>query len=53
MTLILNRYLELIEEDKTINEVASKYDILPKSLQQWKKQFLENSRPLQGLCKAF
>ena len=35
--------LELIEEDKTINEVASKYDILPKSLQQWKKQFLENS----------
>ena len=26
--------LELIEEDKTVNEVASKYDILRKSLQQ-------------------
>jgi len=35
--------LELIEEDKTVNEVASKYDILPKSLQQWKKQFLDNA----------
>ena len=25
------------------NEIASKYDILPRSLQQWKKQFLENA----------
>jgi len=35
--------LELLNGDKTINEVASKYEILPKSLQQWKKQFLENA----------
>ena len=35
--------LELLEGDKTLNEIASKYDILPKSLQQWKKQFLENA----------
>jgi len=35
--------LELLEGDKTINEIASKYDLLPKSLQQWKKQFLENA----------
>ena len=35
--------LELLEGDKTINEIASKYDILPKSLQQWKKQFMENA----------
>ena len=35
--------IELLEGDKTINEIASKYDILPKSLQQWKKQFLENA----------
>ena len=31
--------LELLEGEKTLSEVASKYDILPKSLQQWKKQF--------------
>ena len=35
--------LELLEGDKTLNEIASKYDILPRSLQQWKKQFLENA----------
>ena len=35
--------LELLEGDKTLNEIASKYNILPRSLQQWKKQFLENA----------
>ncbi|MCF6205826.1 MAG: IS3 family transposase [Sulfurovum sp.] len=35
--------LELIEGEQTLNEIASKYDILPKSLQQWKKQFLSNA----------
>ena len=35
--------LELLESDKTINEIASKYEILPKSLQDWKKQFLANA----------
>ena len=35
--------LELLEGEKMLNEIASKYDILPKSLQQWKKQFLENA----------
>ena len=35
--------LELLEGEMTLNEIASKYDILPKSLQQWKKQFLENA----------
>ena len=34
--------LELLEGDKTVNEVASKYEVLPKSLQDWKKQFLSN-----------
>jgi len=28
--------LELLEGEKTLGEIASKYDILPKSLQQWK-----------------
>jgi len=34
--------LELIEGVATINEVASKYEILPKNLTNWKKHFLEN-----------
>ena len=35
--------LELLEGEKTINEIASKYEVLPKSLQNWKKQFLANA----------
>ena len=35
--------LELLEGDKTLNEIASKYEVLPKSLQQWKKRFLQNA----------
>lgn len=35
--------IELLEGEKTLGEIASRYDILPKSLQQWKKQFLENA----------
>ena len=35
--------LELLEGEKTLNEVASKYEILPTSLKSWKKQFLENA----------
>ena len=34
--------LEVLEAEKTINEIASKYEVLPVSLKQWKKQFLEN-----------
>ena len=34
--------LEVIEGEKTLNEIASKYDLLPKNVQNWKKQFLEN-----------
>ena len=35
--------LELLEGDKTLNEIASKYGVLPRSLISWKKQFLENA----------
>jgi putative transposase len=35
--------LDLLQENKTINEIASKYGILSKSLIEWKKQFLENA----------
>ena len=34
--------LEVLQEEKTLNEIAGSYEILPKSLQNWKKQFLEN-----------
>ena len=34
--------LEVLESDKTLNEIASKYEVLPKSLLTWKKQFIEN-----------
>ena len=34
--------LEVLEGEKTVNEIASKYGVLPVSLKKWKKQFLEN-----------
>ncbi len=34
--------LEVLECEQTLNEIASKYEVLPKSLRDWKKQFLEN-----------
>ncbi len=34
--------LEVLEGEKTLNEIASKYEILPKNLKNWKKQFIEN-----------
>ena len=34
--------LEVLKSDKTLNEISSQYEVLPKSLQLWKKQFLEN-----------
>jgi putative transposase len=35
--------LELLEGEKTLNEIATKYELLPKNLQNWKKQFVENA----------
>lgn len=34
--------LEVLEGEKTINEIASIYGIIPNNLKNWKKQFLEN-----------
>ena len=34
--------LEVLEGEKTINEIASKYEIIPNNLKNWKKQFIEN-----------
>jgi len=35
--------LEALKEDQTLAEVASKYDIHPKLLAQWKQEFIENA----------
>lgn len=34
--------LEVLEGEKTVNEIASSYGVIPLSLRNWKKQFLEN-----------
>ena len=48
--------LEVLREEKTLNEVAKSYEIHPKMLNQWKVEFLENAelafdknRDLRGL----
>jgi putative transposase len=38
-----NVVLELIKEDKTLNELATQYKVTPKTIQNWKKQFLANA----------
>ncbi|NKQ41265.1 MAG: hypothetical protein HF962_06820 [Sulfurovum sp.] len=34
--------MEVLEGEKIINEIASRYEVLPVSIRNWKKQFLEN-----------
>ena len=34
--------LEVLEGEKTVNEIASNHEVQPLSLKNWKKQFLEN-----------
>ena len=35
--------LELLDGEKSLNEIASQYEILPSNLKAWKKQFLQNA----------
>jgi len=35
--------LELLKEDKTLNELASQYKVTPKTIQNWKREFLNNA----------
>jgi len=35
--------LEVLREDRTINEIAQSYEVHPKMLGQWKIEFLENA----------
>lgn len=34
--------LEVLEGDETLNQIASKYELLPANVKNWKKMFLEN-----------
>lgn len=35
--------LEVLKGEKTLNQIASEYNVLPNNLKNWKKQFLENA----------
>jgi len=35
--------LEVLKEEETMAQIASKYKVFPKSIHNWKKQFLENA----------
>jgi putative transposase len=48
--------LELLEGEQTIAQISSKYDVTVKSIQSWKKQFLENASlafDVGGATKAY
>ncbi len=44
--------LEVLREEKTLNEIASENNINPKNLQNWKKLFLENAEVAMEPAKA-
>ncbi len=44
--------LELLKEEQTVGQLASKYQITAKSIQNWKKQFLENAAIAMEPAKA-
>ncbi len=44
--------LEILKEERTLNEIASEYNINPQNLQNWKKIFLENAEVAMEAAKA-
>jgi len=44
--------LEVLQGDKTINEIASANNIIPKNIMNWKKLFLENAEVAMEPAKA-
>jgi putative transposase len=44
--------LEILKEERTLNEIASTNNINPKNLQNWKKVFLENAEVAMEPAKA-
>ena len=44
--------LEVLKDEKTLNEIASIYNVTPKNIQNWKKIFLENAEVAMEPAKA-
>lgn len=44
--------LEVLAGEKTINEIASEHNIIPKNIMNWKKTFLENAQMAMEPSKA-
>lgn len=44
--------LEVLKNENTLNEIASRNNITPKNLQNWKKIFLENAEVSMEPAKA-
>lgn len=44
--------LEVIKGENTLNEIASKYNIIPKNIMNWKKIFMENAELAMEPAKA-
>jgi putative transposase len=44
--------LEVLKGDRTLNEIASEYNVIPKNLQNWKRIFLENAEMAMEPARA-
>ena len=44
--------LEVIKGENTLNEIASKYNIIPKNIMNWKKIFMDNAEMAMEPAKA-
>ena len=44
--------LEVLKNEKPLNQIAKEHDVLPKNLTNWKKQFLENAEIAMEPAKA-
>jgi transposase-like protein len=42
--------LELLQNESTLVQIASKHNILPQNLQNWKKTFLANAEIASFIC---
>ena len=45
--------LEVLEAEQTINEIASKYELLPANVKNWKKDLSTYQRLLIGIAKRY
>ena len=44
--------LEVLKGDKTLNQISQEYNIIPKNIINWKKQFLDNAEIAMEPAKA-